>query len=643
MAACGFRELVITDGDVVVNLLNERSGFCLTDWRPAITEPKGGGVWADSALAEGRNLKLRKRQNVTEAFTLDVRSFNQDTLIRETQNLRRLLEKAASRWDTTWQNEPVWLEATGQGETNKRYGLIMNYSTPEDGYPYGVDFWGALSMSLIADFQLIIERKPAWWAEQPGTGTAIEISAVETFNGRNLGNVDSTGTREPTTAREVYISNKRNIANLTHVFVDDGGVFGANLLDAALPYNLLPAAPAIGDAVYFGIQTLVADSGPFCSLVFDIGTAGDTYTGDWEYWDGAAWSALSVTDNTDTAEPLDTTGVNSVHWAQPSDWDTTQVNGITCYWVRVELDGGGGTSPTQQNRNVYSIVWPYIETQSTAVVGDIEAIARHLFENEGYLPTLDGGYNRLVMGLRSYDRGDRFTAFINLSDEQNPSGYTVSAVAPGSFADDTQAPTGRRLQGTLAFNTTSNIGSVRLDSDVLADFTGIYHLYLRATSTNGNFEVLDFGPVEIPRYPGTQANTLIIDISIGTDDAGGTTDRLFDLIFIPVDEWAIDVTPPDETESGSQVASQLLDVDPVQDPARMFSLKRSTATGNPILYVYRSITPEKAILQANARQRLWCLFMQYDSTNSLYLSEPNIVNSVLVTAVQRYLGMRGNR
>src|SRR5690606_13999467 len=70
----------------------------------------------------------------------------------------------------------------------------------------------------------------------------------------------------------VYVANKSNIANLTHVKISDGGSFSDIFPMASSPVDLLPAAPATNDAVYFGISTAATlqNTGPFSSLVLDL-------------------------------------------------------------------------------------------------------------------------------------------------------------------------------------------------------------------------------------------------------------------------------------------------------------------------------------------------------------------------------------
>ena len=80
-----------------------------------------------------------------------------------------------------------------------------------------------------------------------------------------------------------YVASKRNMAQITNVHYWDsaGAAWSGNLVAAATPFALLPNPVLVGDFVLFGIDTSVLNSGPFCSLVFDIGTvqAGCTING----------------------------------------------------------------------------------------------------------------------------------------------------------------------------------------------------------------------------------------------------------------------------------------------------------------------------------------------------------------------------
>jgi len=94
--------------------------------------------------------------------------------------------------------------------------------------------------------------------------------------------------------------------------------------------------PGTSDEFYMGMPNV------FDRAKFDVATAGTTDgTYVWEYWNGASWATLSVTDGT-TEFSLDGT----VTWTIPGSWATTSVNSVTQYWVRVRMTGVPSTNPT---------------------------------------------------------------------------------------------------------------------------------------------------------------------------------------------------------------------------------------------------------------------------------------------------------
>jgi hypothetical protein len=96
--------------------------------------------------------------------------------------------------------------------------------------------------------------------------------------------------------------------------------------------TLLPAAPAVNDAYYFGHDY------QFTRLWINIGTAGaGTWTIIWEYWNGSAWTALSnVRDDSSGFKPS-STGWKMVQFSIPTNWATYAVNGVTTYWIRARV------------------------------------------------------------------------------------------------------------------------------------------------------------------------------------------------------------------------------------------------------------------------------------------------------------------
>ena len=490
-----------------------------------------------------------------------------------------------------------------------------------------------------------------------------------------------------------YVANKRNTANITHIFWYDASVpaFSPNLMHAALPYNLLPVVPAVGDIVYFGINTAWVDSGPFCSLVFDIGTAQVDLTIAWEY--SAGWAALTVQDNTDagglmTGQAFDTTGENSVHWQHPGAWATAVVNGVTGYWVRARVTGIGAapSPPTQQNSDVYSIVWPYVEAQADAIGGDIPAMAGFTMTNESFTTAGAGDlhFSRVLCGLRSYDRGDNFSAYLNFADEQNPPDVSVTAagLSGGTIDPDITTPTGRRCTWTsggvsaLAFRF-----GIIIDPPTLTDFYGTYHVFFRGRQVGGaagdieiqltfdatmpvtgvvytmfttplvafdsvnDWQVLDFGKVTIPS---TVLNTsrplggLRIGVYASNTNAAAPNMYGYDLILLPVDEWAADYAPPTYAGGSRFEWGEYLDVDTFDYKVGHRSIVRDSMANDYVRIIYSPLSNGPTILQANSRQRLW-FFGMVRSIATPWAAKPYHGHIVAVSKNQRYITMRGTR
>lgn len=496
--------------------------------------------------------------------------------------------------------------------------------------------------------------------------------------------------RDDTCLDEVYHANKHHIAQITHVYVYDlaGGTYTAQFPAGVLPYDLL-TTPAVGDMLYIGIETVgTINSGPFNNVVFDItqGFLATTWTLDWEYWDGAApWGALTVHDGTNG---FGQTGVCSIHFEPPSDWVTGDLNvilggaapAITGYWIRANLSALGVLVQTAQqgNRDIYTCNWGFAEVNKDDVGGDVPALLRAVLRNRadedgpaGSAP--DAWTNRYVVGLRSTDRGERFVAYLNCADTQNPLGITATDGANTVDATDITAPSGRIMtHTTTGASTWTDECTFSLSGDIAADFRGKFHALLRAQQGSGasgavrvrikilgstgglvqtndfaiflntnDWQVLDLGEISIPP-------TIMKDADIGdqTDiiiqiwsSAGAISVHLYDLFLCPIDEWSGDLIDTNLLTTSSVDQGYLLDLDAITYPKSGADVwVRSASDLIRSRYQYNSSDP--AILQANRTQRLWWLAYRYDSGWS---SEPWICHSIQLHKVQRYYSMRGAR
>lgn len=493
--------------------------------------------------------------------------------------------------------------------------------------------------------------------------------------------------RSNTCNNEVYISNKQNIGNLTHVKIDDGGVFTDIFPISSFPQDLLPAVPVVDDAIYFGIEN-ITNAGPFSGLVFDINdpiTLTSSYTIVWEYWNGA-WVTLIVTDNTNTNEVFRALDVRSVHWVQPSDWATTAVDSITGYWIRARVSAlvGTITPPTQQNRDIYTIVNSYIEVAALQVEGHISALIKEQLQNQSDKDGRNGSGpdlwdNRIICGLRDYNRGDLFQSYINMSETQNPIGITITDTGPNAtFTADTTAPANQNItynpagveamatQATIAFGPT-----------IARDFYGKFHAFVRVQRSSGTpahfdiqlqivsgsggiqftteskqaqttiaFELLDFGQIEMPVSGALTEDELgdVTEIRIQAAAATGTPNLIiYDLILISVDEWSIDAVDfanTDDSIVGNDDSNpKYLDIDSITNPKVDIRSLVKVVGNDQITSAYDPISPSSAVLKDKVRQRLWFLAAQTDQTGTqtAWIAPPEISHSVQLFKNERYL------
>jgi len=684
----GYDILKVTNGTNTVNLLDLKDGYAASDWRQGIAQYKGGGVWTQSAISAGSRLAAKQFDLVTENIPIPVATAGtQDILARMLENLILLAEQASDYWTERRRLDPVWLVARAHCETNTRYAMIHRIAIPDVGDVLGFAFTDS---GTLIDLTAYITRGH-WTENEPGTNTAIELSAVEAYDGRNLGNVDSTGTRDPTTDRHVFFTNKRLPINLTDVYTwSAANGFSANLMDAAVPFNLIDdvgAAPAVNDYIAFGVDTtlMAAGAGPFDSLVFDIGTGGAGYTGHWEFWDstaGPGWANLTV--NGPGGEAFTATGVTSYHWNPSANWVTNAVNLITGFWVRWVIDTlpGGFVVPTQQSRDIYAIAWPYVEVQSTEIPGNIDALIRLLLANEG---TSTARYsNQILVALRSVSRGEDFTAYLNAAPQVigqvNPTGIAVDFASPviSSIADPT-APTGfHALYNPLGVRAMEDgIGWSFSPTAATEEWYGVYRAFVRYMRVGGTasdivgefvmrlgsyytmwtskqftfpgtnpFQVIDIGSIEIPSSvirDTEEVDEFRMYVRLQCTVAAAMPDIIFyDLILLPIDEWVGDFN--DIVRNGSYTAvtgARYYDIDSILYPKRPIRTMVKNQTDDEVELIYQVRAERPLPLHPYERQRYWFFCLAQVSTHEDYL--PTICHSAQAYRTGQYLALRGAR
>lgn len=113
-------------------------------------------------------------------------------------------------------------------------------------------------------------------------------------------------------------------------FHDDNGTFADYTLDARdyIRDSISVDFTALEDYLYLGLYK------PFYSSYMEFSTASALSQAiTWEYWNGSAWTALSVNDET---KNFSRSGF--INWNRPlSDWAATTVNSEEKYWIRARL------------------------------------------------------------------------------------------------------------------------------------------------------------------------------------------------------------------------------------------------------------------------------------------------------------------
>lgn len=171
---------------------------------------------------------------------------------------------------------------------------------------------GGTGLSQV--FSFTGEFTPSNMAESDDGDLYIGGLAVSASNGGFAYLIDDAEEFGTSTGDKLYIANKHNIAQLTHIFVADGSIYGTNIFPITAAFSMFPAVPAVGDIIYFGSESSVPNSGPFGGLRLYITnplTSTHNFTIVWEYWNGAAWTTLTVQNNTQSFTRI---GYNSIHW-----------------------------------------------------------------------------------------------------------------------------------------------------------------------------------------------------------------------------------------------------------------------------------------------------------------------------------------
>ena len=184
------------------------------------------------------------------------------------------------------------------------------------------------------------------------------------------------------------------------------------------------------DIIYVGSSASVL-TGPFTSLKFtSLTSTGSAGTITVSYWNGSAWTALTITDGTSNL-----TASGTISWIAPSDWTAATVDGVERFWVRITRSAAR------------SVTWTHCEI-GVAATGTRLFIAQADGSQAAYAFVIQGTPDTDVGGeLHGDEAGSAVTIEVDgtptvLADGQSATGevITVSQTmtasdGSGAFAD----------------------------------------------------------------------------------------------------------------------------------------------------------------------------------------------------------------
>lgn len=495
------------------------------------------------------------------------------------------------------------------------------------------------------------------------------------------------GPHETSCEAPMFVTNHRLQSNWTHIMVYDSSATSftsvtptnvEDLMENNTSQLVFPSPVGTNDIFYIGIQTTADNAGAFNNFYIHLTDLNYTLVFAFEYWNGSAWTAFTSSELRDNTSLLHRSGLIAWH---DVTLGSTAINSVTAYWVRLRVTATGTLSTALPRfDNVYIVQQPYVEVDNIA--GDIPALAQaHLMnmidDGNGNAPDLPTG--KVLVGLRSVSRGEKFTAFLNLAQSQNPPGIAASV------GNDTTFETDRALAaaGTFARYAPVALGawnsqtSITLDSSVAQDFNGTFQVFLRCyvSGYEGSMSVrlsleniLFQAPIigeEVVLLPTPTADiagltylgqfTIMPDRYFSPSDvSAGTKLSLdfysietgftyyvdcFELILIPSDEWIGDFYDPQETVFAGLEA--FIDLDSATFPKRVLRSTIRQRGSERVTGILTASSTGVFSLQPGQKQRLWFLFWQLNEDDESLGSSWTLLHQVKLFHHARWLGLRG--
>ncbi len=565
----------ITDGTTEVNLVDGT----------IIYATGGRGTGQQQGLDDPPAL-----MRLAESWKLILQGDDPDVAALNLRTFRGLLMKAWEYWNTNWQTTPVYMGQKLDGETNFRYAWVYGpteFETPDWFHRFEVD------CKWREEFGEGIIRG-VWRGVKPGTNI-MNVPAGDPVTTSSAIPCTMPSGRTPSVVP--VITNGYDGVNCDTIFNYDASLaaWSANLSGTAnIPiWSVAAAVPAAGDIIYFGSTAFSPRT-----IVMEMQTAG-VFTADVvaEYWNGAAWTAL-------------TTGVTIYSWPNwygdlfksgagtqiyfainwPANAALTIVNAVNAVWVRFRLNAvtAWTTTPVLSATAAYgphAISYPFVDIPSTAVKGDLNALMAYRMYGGNGIATATPGFgalSRVIVGAKSRGLGS-FVSHLNLGGNAgagaagNPAAWTTAYGTDTANLFTVQGPYWCAANCTFATATAMTTRVILGGANMYGPWWGEYRVFVRAMQVGGAngdvrvrlktslwyidgtgsavlspiatlqthdvpWEIADLGILTIPFtdvVSGVDATALGLYFEVQAELLTGAADvYLADLILIPIDEWS---------------------------------------------------------------------------------------------------------
>jgi hypothetical protein len=291
--------------------------------------------------------------------------------------------------------------------------------------------------------------------------------------------------------------------------------------------------------------------------------------------------------------------------------------------------------------------------------------------------------NRVVCGLRDYDRGPNFNAYLNASDEQNSLGVTVTLGTNTSIVTVATDPTvvgyvtGKRcLYNPTAVEVMANRVTWTLSTLIARDYYGTFHAFMRGQQTvagisvrlvvttgsggvswtsetktfanQNDHQLIDFGRITLPVSSlfmlDEIADQTTLTIQASSLSAAANL-YIHDLILIPTDEWAGDVSDGVNSANSALINGKVLVMDSVFNPRHNLTAKvKSGSKDGLVSTVWQTVNNGPLTLTPNTHQRFWLLSARTYAVSPATLdwrSEPYVAFKLQWYKNERYFSSIG--